>query len=143
MKAAIVTPFLSQLPLHPGSYLGYGAAILREKFELDILDLNAEIYFKNKDKLKRIFIDIENHGIVSDKMHFYPFYEELLHHVEKVYASISWQEYQSAFITTPSWFVTIPTDDILKLSDFIKKESQILRSIFLEIPWVHGQMKIN
>jgi radical SAM superfamily enzyme YgiQ (UPF0313 family) len=43
--------------------------------------------------------------------------------VESVYKSIEWEKYQSVFITTPTWFVTIPTDEILKLSNFVKKAS--------------------
>ena len=49
MKAAVVTPFLTHLPLHPSSYLGYGAAILRRRYELDIIDINAEIYFNEEN----------------------------------------------------------------------------------------------
>jgi len=123
MKAALITPFVGHLPLHPGSYLGYGAAILKKKYELDIIDINADIYFRSRQRLKRLFLEIEENQIVTDDIYFHPFYSELLPFVESVYASIAWEKYRSVFITTPSWFVTIPTDDILKISDCVKKAS--------------------
>ena len=123
MKAALVTPFLGHLPFHPSSYLGYGAAILKKRFELDVIDLNAEIYFENKDKLEKILLHMENSEIVLDSMCFHPFYDETARRVQEVYESICWGEYQSVFITTPSWFVTVPTEDVLNLSKIIKRES--------------------
>ena len=42
----MVTPFISHLPLHPASYLGYGTAVLRKHYEVDVIDLNAVMYYK-------------------------------------------------------------------------------------------------
>lgn len=123
MKAALVTPFIGHLPLHPGSYLGYGAAVLQGKYDLDIIDINADIYFRNKQRLIQIFLAIEENDIVSDEIYFHPFYSELLPSVAEQYASIAWEKYQSVFITIPTWFVTVPTEDILKLCREIKKTS--------------------
>jgi hypothetical protein len=123
MKAVLVTPFVGHLPLHPGSYLGYGAAILKKRYELDIIDINADIYFRNRQRLKRLFLEIEENEIVSDDIYFHPFYSKLLPLIESVYESIAWEKYRSVFITTPTWFVTVPTDDILKISNYVKKVS--------------------
>jgi hypothetical protein len=123
MKAALVTPFIGHLPLHPGSYLGYGAAVLQSKYDLDIIDINADIYFRNKQRLIQTFLAIEENDIVSDEIYFQPFYSELLPSVTEQYASIAWQKYQSVFITIPTWFVTVPTEDILKLCSEIKRAS--------------------
>ena len=123
MKAALITPFLIHLPLHPSSYLGYGSAILRKRFELDIIDLNAQIYFKNRERLKEVLFAFDNKQLVLDSVDFYPLYYQLLDSAAKELKQISWKDYQKVFITTPSWFTTIPTEDVLKLSNIIKKES--------------------
>ncbi len=130
MKIALITPFLSHLPLHPGSYLGYGAAILRGKYEIDVIDLNAEIYFKNKDRLKEVLLYIEKKHVVLDNSDLYPFYFQLLSDVEKEYNQIPWKDYQAVFITTPSWFVTVPTEDILKLSNLIRGKARHCKIVF-------------
>ena len=77
MKAALITPFLSHLPLHPSSYLGYGAAVLEEMFDLDILDLNAHIYFKNRDSFREILSKMDNKQVVLDRRDLHPFYDQL------------------------------------------------------------------
>lgn len=131
MKAALITPFLSHLPLHPSSYLGYSAAVLRKKYELDIIDLNADTYYRNRQKLKEVLFDIDNRQIVSDSYDFHPFYYQLLNSVEKELKQVHWSGYESVFITTPSWFTTVPTEDILKLSSIIKSESHSTEISFL------------
>jgi hypothetical protein len=123
MEAVLVTPFLGHLPLYPSSYIGYGAAVLKRTIELDVIDLNAEICFRNKDILKGVLSDIDKNQVIFDSYHLSPLYHELLNNVEKEYELIFWRNYESVFITMPSWFVNIPTDDILKLSDLINRES--------------------
>ena len=44
MRAALVTPFLKHLPLHPGVFLGVGAAVLERRLDLEIIDLNADVH---------------------------------------------------------------------------------------------------
>ena len=122
MQAALVTPFVSHLPLHPSSYLGYGASILRKNFEVDIIDLNAQIYFGNRHKLNQLLNDIDNTNIVVDSTHLHPFYFEVSAGVEAVYDSVAWEKYHSVYITAPSWFLTVSTEDVLKLSTIIKKK---------------------
>ncbi len=123
MEAALVTPFLGHLPLYPSSYIGYGAAVLRRRVELDIIDLNAEVCFGNRDILKEVLFHIDKNQVTSDSYHLYPLYPELLNSAEKKYELISWRNYESVFITMPSWFVNIPTEDVLKLSNLINRES--------------------
>jgi len=123
MKTALVTPFLGHLPLYPSSYLGYGAAFLRNRVDLDIIDLNAEICFRNKHILKKVVSDIDKNNVILDSYHLYPVYPDLLNDVEREYQRISWRKYELVFITMPSWFVNIPTEDVLKLSNLINKES--------------------
>jgi radical SAM superfamily enzyme YgiQ (UPF0313 family) len=50
--------------------------------------------------------------------------------VETEYKRISWRDYQSVFITMPSWFVNIPTENILMLSNLIGRESPDSRIFF-------------
>ena len=130
MKTALVTPFLGHLPFHPSTYLGYGAAILRKRYELDIVDLNAEIHFNTRNRLKEILRHMESSEIVLDSICFHPFYDETSRSVEEVYESVCWEKYQSVFITTPSWFVTVPTENVLKLSSFIKRQSPCCKIVF-------------
>ncbi len=118
-----MTPFLKHLPLHPGVFLGYGAAILGKKLDVEIIDLNAEIYYKNKHKWHQFFAEAETKELIVDNLDIDPLYHQLLSDVEKDYRQIAWHEYQSIFITTPSWFVTVPTENILKLTGVIKTES--------------------
>jgi len=130
MKAALVTPFLCHLPIHPSSYLGYGAAILRRKYELDILDLNAEIYYNYKDSLNDLFSELNGKQVIFDGLELYPVYSKLLKNMEEEYKNITWGEYQSVFITTPSWFPTIPTESILKIANLIQTESSRIKIFY-------------
>ena len=123
MKAALITPFLSHLPLHPSSYLGYGSAILGKRFELDIIDLNAQMYFKNRERLKEVLSALDRKPVVLDNLDLYPLYYQLSDNAEEELKQISWKDYQKILITAPSWFTTIPTKDVLKLSSIIRKES--------------------
>ena len=123
MKVLLITPFLSHLPLHPSTYLGYGAAVLGEKFELDVIDINARIYFKNKEKLNKALSQMESKQVVTDSSDVLPLYHRLSNTLGKELKQISWENYEKIVITTPSWFVTIFTEDILGLSKRIKAES--------------------
>lgn len=130
MKAALITPFLSHLPLHPSSYLGYGTAVLGGKFDLDILDLNAQIYFKNRDSLREILSEMDSKHVVLDRFDLHPLYNQLHNDLEDDLKQVNWRDYHSVFITTPSWFVTIPTQEILRLSNLIKSESPLSNVMF-------------
>ncbi|NIO03830.1 MAG: radical SAM protein [Proteobacteria bacterium] len=123
MKVALVTPFTTHLPLYPSAYLGYGIASLREMCDLDVIDFNAEIYQENRIKLREILSTFENQDILIDSLGFYPLYYHLLDSVEIGYQRVSWGEYESTFITIPSWFVTVPTDAVLKIANQIRKKS--------------------
>jgi len=123
MKAALTTPFLGHLPLHPGSYIGYATALLNQKFNLDVLDFNADIYFKNRQGLKKVLSDIDQKPVVIDNLDLAPFYYELLKRVEKEYKKIPWKRYQQIFITTPTWFTNVYTKNIVQLAGLIKRES--------------------
>jgi hypothetical protein len=122
MKAALVTPFISHLPLHPSSYLGYGTAVLK-KNEVDVIDFNASIYYKYRVQLQEILSEIDQTQAVLDNFLLDPFYLQLQNNMEEELKKIPWHDYQSIYITTPSWFVTVPTAEILRLARLIKIES--------------------
>lgn len=130
MKAALVTPLVGHLPLYPSSYLGYGAAVLSKKFELDIIDLNADIYFRDRDGLEKVLFDFHGKRVILDFLDFRPLYRKLLNSAKKEYRRISWRNYPFVFITMPSWFVNIPTENILHLSNVIHKESSDSKIFF-------------
>lgn len=123
MKTALVTPFITHLPLHPGSYLGYGAAVLRKKCDVDVIDFNAAMYCRYREQLHEILSEIDETQVVLDNFFLDPFYLRLFNDVEKEIKKRIWHDYQSIYITTPSWFVTVPTQKIIRLARLIKKES--------------------
>ncbi len=130
MKAALVTPWLPHLPFHPNLLLGYGAAILGGRYDLEVIDLNAELYFRNRRKLKRILHVMDQAPKVSDAYFLYPFYDELETQIERAYAAISWEKYPRVYITTPSWFPTVPAEAVLRLSHTIRQVSGDTRVFF-------------
>ncbi len=123
MKAALITPFLPHLPLHPSSYFGYGAAILCKRFDLDIFDLNAQIYSNNSASLQETLLDIEAQKVVVDRLDLRFLFYHLQNSVKKELTRISWSNYEKIFITTPSWFATVSTESILNLANHIRNES--------------------
>ena len=129
-KAALVTPCLSHLPFHPSCFLGYGTAILAEKYDLEVFDLNADLHFRNWKRLKPILEAMDKARTVSDAMFLYPFYDELEPQIDKGYAAISWERFPLVFVTAPSWFPTITTEAVLRLARAIKWESPETRAFF-------------
>lgn len=130
MKAALVTPCLNHLPFHPHFFLGYGAAILAERYDLEVLDLNAEFHLKNSNKLKPILLTMDQNQIVSDTKFLYPFYEELKVHIDIFYDTIPWKDFSLVYITTPSWFPTVPTEAVLRLFDAVRHSSPETKAYF-------------
>jgi hypothetical protein len=130
MKAALITPFVNHIPLHPSSYLGTGAAILRERFDLDIRDLNAEVYLENRGRFKDLLRELDGEKVVWDGLDLASFDALLSKSQEAVYENTAWGDYQSVFITAPSWFVTIPTKSVLRISDVLQKQSPDTRIFF-------------
>ena len=123
MKVALATLCLNHLPFHPSCFLGYGAAILAKQFDLEVLDLNAEIHFRNRDKLKPILHTLDQNQFVSDAQFLYPFYDEIKAHIDNFYAKVSWKQFSQVYVTTPSWFPTVPTEAVLRLSRAINRAS--------------------
>jgi radical SAM superfamily enzyme YgiQ (UPF0313 family) len=122
-KAALVTLCLPHLPFHPSCFLGYGTAILAGRYDLDVIDLNAELHFRNKGKLEAILDAMDKSLIVTDALFVYPFYDELETHIDGHYAAIPWKKYPVVYVTPPSWFPTVPTEAVLRLSRAIKQAS--------------------
>ena len=72
-------------------------------------------------------------------------YTELSGFEEQFYETVQWDRYQSIFITTPTWFVTIPTEVVLKLSNHIKKHSHYVKLYFFanSLGWNFGYLEIS
>lgn len=147
MKAALVTPCLSHLPFHPSCFLGYGAAILAGRYDLEVIDLNAELHFKNRGKLKSILDLMDKTQMVSDALHLYPFYDEVETHIDRHYAALPWKKYHLVYVTTPSWFPMVTTEEVLRLSRAIKRVSPETRVFFFGnslASWTNeGELKEN
>lgn len=147
MKAALVTPCLSHLPFHPSCFLGYGAAILAGRYDLEVIDLNAELHFRNRGKLKPILDVMDETQSVSDAMHLYPFYDEVETYVDRHYAAIPWEKYHLVYVTPPSWFPMVAAEEVLRLSRAIKRMSPETRIFFFGnslASWTNeGKLKEN
>ncbi len=147
MDAALVTPCLPHLPFHPSCSLGYGSAILAKRYDLDVIDLNAELHFRNRGRLKRILDGMDNAQIVSDASHLYPFYDEVETQIDTHYTAIRWNKYSLVYVTPPSWFPTVPTDAVLRLSRVVRRVSPHTRVFFFGNSlgsWTNeGQLKEN
>jgi len=129
-KVALVTPCVPHLPFHPSWFLGYAAAALGEKHNVDIIDLNAELYLNNRRKLKSILDAMDKTRIVSDSLHLSPFFDKLETLIDRHYASIPWDTYPLVYVTPPSWFPTVPTEAVLRLSRAIERVSPETRIFF-------------
>ncbi len=87
MKVALVTPWLSHLPFHPSCFLGYGAAVLAERYDLEVIDLNAEIYFRYRGKLKQTLDAMDKTPLASDVL-LNPLFDAIGTHIDRHYAAI-------------------------------------------------------
>ena len=85
--------------------------------------------------------------IVSDALFLYPFYDELETQIDREYAAISWKKYPLVYMTTPSWFPTVPTEAVLRLSRVIKRVSPDTKVFFFSNSlgsWTNeGELKKN
>ena len=129
MKVALVTPWLFHLPFHPGLFLGYGSALLAGRYDLEVMDLNAEIYFKYRGKLKQILDAIDKTPLPSDVL-LNPLFDTIGVHIDRHYAAISWKEYPLVYVTPPSWFPMVPTEAVLRLSRAITRVSPNTKVFF-------------
>jgi hypothetical protein len=130
MKAALVTPFLSQLPFHPSCFLGYGAALLRSRCDAAVIDLNAEMHFKNRSRLLQVLQCINEARVVTDDLFLQPFYDKQESRIDSVYSAVAWQDYSVVYMTSPSWFPMVPTEAILRLSRVINRLSPATKLFF-------------
>jgi len=130
MKTALVTPCLSHLPFHPSVFLGYGAAILAERYELDVIDLSADLHFKNRGILQPVLDVMDKARVVSDVLHLSAFYEEIEAQIDRHYAAIPWNKYDFVYVTPPSWFPMVAASEVLRLSRAIKRVSADTRIFF-------------
>ena len=147
MKAALVTLCLNHLPFHPNFFLGYGAAILAKPYDLEVFDLNAEFHFNHREKLQPVLHHLDRNQTVSDALFLHPFYEEHQVHIDQFYASIDWEKFSKVYVTTPSWFPTVPTEAVLRLSGAIKRVSPGTKVFFFSNSlgsWTNeGELKEN
>lgn len=118
-----MTLCISHLPLHPSCFLGYAAAILAKTYDLDVIDLNAELHLKNAGRLKAVLTAMDRSAIVSDFRFLHPFYKALDVQIDGYYAAISWNEYHMVYVTPPSWFPMVPAEAVLRLSHAIRGRS--------------------
>ena len=123
MKTTLVTPFVRHMPLHPGSYLAYGTAFLRKSCEVEVIDFNAAINYKYIEQFQEVVSEIDQAQVVLDSFFLGPFYHQLRNKIEEEAPKKPWRDYQAVYITTPSWFPTAPTAEILRLARLIRRES--------------------
>jgi hypothetical protein len=59
-----------------------------------------------------------------------PFYQRIQGNLEAVVGGYDWREYDHVFMTTPSWFVTVATEEIVRLAGLIRRASPGSRLYF-------------
>ena len=129
MKVALVTPWLPHLPFHPGCFLGYGAAVLAGRHDLEVMDINAEIYFRYRGKLNKTLDALNKAPVVSDAL-LKPLFDAIGRQIDEYYEALPWKEYPLVYVTPPSWFPMVPTEAVLRLSRAIKRVSPQTRNFF-------------
>lgn len=129
-KVAITIPFVPHLPLCPTCYLGYGTAVLKKRYDVDVIDLNAQLYSRKRGKLKKIREAVESNGAVLDHELVQTFFAKADAKTDVSYEAPAWEKYSLVYITTPSWCPMILTEEILRLSRAIKKVSPTTRIFF-------------
>ncbi|MFH0822529.1 MAG: radical SAM protein [Pseudomonadota bacterium] len=129
-KAALVTPCLSHLPFHPSCFLGYGAAVLAQRYDLDVIDLNAEIHGRHGDGLNAVLRAMDDTSVVWETMHLQPLYSVLEDRIDGYYDEIPWNSYHVVYVTAPAWFPTVPTKAVLRLTSSIRRISPETNVVF-------------
>jgi len=122
MKVALVAPWLPHLPFHPSCFLGYGAPVLAGRYDLEVIDLNAEIYSRYRGELKQILDAMDKTQVASDVL-LNPLFDTIGTFIDKHYASIPWKEYPLVYVTPPAWFPMVPAESVLRLSRAITRVS--------------------
>jgi hypothetical protein len=129
MKVALVTPWLFHLPFHPSCFLGYGAAVLAGRYDLEVIDLNAEIYFRYRGELKQVLDAMDKTQVASDVL-LNPLFDAIGTHIDRHYAAISWNKYPLVYVTPPSWFPMVPAEAVLRLCRAITRLSPNTKVFF-------------
>lgn len=93
------------------------------EYDLDVIDLNARLYYSDRKRLKEILSKLDSKSVVIDTLDLRLLYHRLLNSRKELIDNISWRDYAKIFITVPSWFVTVPTKDIVFLINQIKNQS--------------------
>ena len=129
MKVALVTPWLPHLPFHPACFLGYGAAVVAGRYDLEVIDLNADIYFRHRGKLKQALDAMDKTQFASDLL-LNPLFDAIGTHIDRHYGAIHWQKYPLVYVTPPSWFPMVPAEAVLRLSRAITRVSPNTKVFF-------------
>lgn len=119
-KAILVTLCLPHLPFHPSCLLGYGAAVLAQRYEVTVIDFNVELHFKNGGKLKSILDAVDKARFLSDGLFLDPFYAEVETQIDHLYATVPWEQYPVVYVTHPTWYPMAPTEAVLRLARAIR-----------------------
>jgi len=102
---------------------------LAARYDLEVIDLNAELHFKNRGKLEPILDAMDKTQVISDSL-LNHFYEEIETHVDRHYAAIPWKKYSLVYVTPPSWFPMVPAGSVLRLSRIITRISPNTKVFF-------------
>ena len=97
---------------------------------MELIDFNAELHFRNRGKLKRVLRNMDRSPVVSDAFSLTPFYKELETCIDGEYETVRWEKYPLVYVTSPSWFPTVPTEAVLRLSRAIRRVSPGTRLFF-------------
>ena len=99
------------------------------RYDLEVIDLNAEIYFRYRGKLKQILDAMDKTPVASD-VSLTPLFEAIGTHIDRHYAAISWKKYPLVYVTPPAWFPMVPAEAVLRLSRAITRGSPNTKVFF-------------
>ncbi len=120
MKTVLATPWVPHLPFHPAPFLGYGTAILAHAGSVEVMDFTAILMAPHRTELRSLLQGAWSRGFISDSL-LTPLWGELEAQAEGSYASVPWGDFDAVYLTTPTWFPTVPTEAILRLHRAIQR----------------------
>lgn len=99
------------------------------KYDLEVIDLNAEIYFRYRSELKQTLDAMDKAPVASDVL-LDPLFHAIGTRIERHYGAIRWDEYSLVYVTPPAWFPMVPAEAVLRLSRTIIRVSPNMKIFF-------------
>jgi Radical SAM superfamily len=117
MKLALVAPAGPYLPLHPSALIGYGAAVLAEHGEVDVIDFCMRAHAASK---WRVAVALDQLDRAADQSLISIVWEMMRMQARAQYQKVPWADYDAVFVTQPAWAPTVDAALVLDLAGAIR-----------------------